>query len=89
MENDSHITWVLYVVIALLIGAGVGYWYGMSIGIEKGRTDLLADQEAAEKEKKMQAQEEIIEAANPFEDDNPIGDSYQNPFKQNTNPFAQ
>lgn len=89
MDKESYTSWVLYVVIALLIGAGVGFWYGSSTGKQQGRADLLAEQKVAEEEAKKKAQEEIVEAANPFEEKNPLEGSYQNPFKQNVNPFAQ
>ena len=89
MNDKENISWVLYVVISLLVGAGVGYWYGDMAGKEQGRSALLAEQKAAEEEAKKQAQEEILKAANPFEQGNPLEGSYQNPFKQNVNPFAQ
>jgi len=84
-----HKQWVLYVVVALLLGAGVGYWYGTTVGSERGRSELIAEQKAQEEEEKRKAQEELVKAANPFEETNPLEGSYQNPFKANVNPFAQ
>ena len=89
MNNDSPMSWGAYVVVALVAGAALGYWYGITIGVEQGRIALLAEQQAAEEEAKKQAQEEIIQAANPFETPNPLESGYENPFKQQVNPFAQ
>lgn len=88
MNNNANILWV-YVVIALLVGLGMGYWYGTMAGKEQGRTALLAEQKAAAEEAKKQAQEEIVEAANPFETENPLQSGYENPFNQQVNPFAE
>lgn len=80
---------VFYVAIALFIGLGLGYWQGTKVGEEKGRAVLLAEQQAAAEEAQKKAQEEIIQAANPFETTNPLEGGYENPFGQKVNPFAQ
>ena len=89
MNDGTHTSWVVYVAVAFLIGLGIGYWYGTVAGKEQGRAALLAEQEVATEEAKKKAQEEIIQAANPFETQNPLESGYENPFKQQVNPFAE
>lgn len=89
MNSNVNMPLILYVAVALLIGLGFGYWQGTKAGEEKGRTMLLAEQQAAAEEAQKKAQEEIIQAANPFETTNPLEGGYENPFEQRVNPFAQ
>lgn len=86
MEDQSKVAYGL-AVVALIIGLAGGYYYGNS----KGRTDLLAEQKAAEEKAQVEAQEELAEAANPFggAQVNPFEGSYTNPLKASVNPFAQ
>lgn len=93
MEQSST-SWVLFIIVALVIGVGGGYWYGntkgMDEGLAKGRADLLTEQNAEAEKAKKEAQQKLTEAANPFEaQTNPFEGSYQNPFKTQVNPFAQ
>jgi len=89
--------WIIIAVIALVVGAGGGYYYGQAqghtAGVEKGRADLLAEQEKAVEDAKIAAQEQIAESANPFEaaQTNPFEGGYENPFKNGgaINPFAE
>lgn len=89
MNKELHTPWVVCILVSLVIGVGFGYWYGMTKGKETGRMELLAEQQKAQEEEKKKAQEEVIQAANPFKTENPLEGGYQNPFKQNVNPFAQ
>jgi len=75
-EEKGNILWA-FVALALIVGAGAGYFFGNS----KGRNDLLAEQKAAEEAALKAAQEEIVKQANPFgESANPFDGGYQNPF---------
>ena len=75
-EEKNTMLWA-FVALALIIGAGAGYFFGNS----KGRSDLLAEQKAAEEAALKAAQEEIVKQANPFEESaNPFEGGYQNPF---------
>lgn len=91
MEEHSHNPWIAATVIALLIGTGGGYYYGHLKGVEKGRANLLAEQEESAKKAKEEAQKQIAEQVNPFKESeaNPFEGSYKNPFEKTTNPFAQ
>ena len=81
-EHDTSTLFWAFVVVALLIGVGGGYFFGYS----KGQSDLLVEQESA----LTAAQEEIVESANPFAEtaQNPLEGGYENPF-EGANPFAQ
>ncbi len=81
--------WIVYVIVALAIGALAGYWYGTVVGQDRGRVALLAEQEAAVEEELRVAQEQLADAANPFAGENPLEGGYQNPFKASVNPFAE
>ncbi len=77
---------IIIAILALVIGAVAGYYYGNSVAYEKGvidgRQTLLDEQKAAEET----ALKKIQEAANPFSDienkANPFKDVYTNPFAQ-------
>ena len=86
MENKS--IWLyLGIVIVLIVGFGGGFYYGNS----KGRADLLVEQKSAVEKAQTEAQQEIVQATNPFEatNVNPLKGGYQNPFDTGSNPFTQ
>ena len=82
----------LVVGVALLV-AGLlgGYYYGQSVGVEKGK--LAAQIEAKQQAEDAAAASEKLaaQAANPFAGAaNPLQGASVNPFeKVNVNPFAQ
>lgn len=70
---------MLLAPIALVLGLGLGYWYGNSTGFDKG----------VEAQKNV-AVNEAAKGANPFEETNtnPFSESTVNPFEGvKTNPF--
>lgn len=78
--------WMVWVLVALVIGIGGGYWYGNQAGILKGAAQEKARAEALKKE----AEKEAAKAVNPFEQTtvNPFEKSPTNPFeKVKLNPF--
>ncbi len=84
---DTHKSYLFFLpIVFLLIGLAVGYFYGLNTGDERGRANLLVEQETAQKAEAEEALKEIQEAANPFSDIedkvNPFKDSYTNPFAQ-------
>jgi hypothetical protein len=88
MEQKSLVVGIIF----LLVGVVGGYYYGLSTGQSVGREALLAEQAAEIEEAKEEAQQQLTEAANPFEDANvnPFEGSYRNPFEGGgVNPFAQ
>ncbi len=90
MGHNMKISLITF--ISLLVGLSLGFFYGSTSGKETGRTALLAEQTAAAEVALKEAQDEIIEKANPFAETevNPFEGSYQNPFEGGvTNPFAQ
>ena len=73
-------------IVALAIGAAIGYYYGEIRGVAKGKAELLAEQQA----QLEAAQKKIIEQANPFSEEvkiNPFEKVYTNPFGTKVNPF--
>lgn len=74
--------WLVWALVALVIGAGGGYWYGREAGMasEKARSSaLLAERERA-----------AAKAVNPFEQTaaNPFEKNPANPFENvKVNPF--
>lgn len=78
------------VVVALIIGLGGGYYVGLSQGKAKVAEEQNAVKDTVTKETKA-AQEELVKAANPFEQTaGTLESGYENPFKrQNANPFAR
>ncbi len=78
-SNKTSIT-IVVGVVALVVGALAGYFYGQNVGAAKGasagREQLLAEQANTAAEANATRMAELQEAANPFKD------SYQNPFAQ-------
>ena len=74
-------------ILALLIGLGVGYWYGDTKGYNSALSNIKATQELAAKK----ASEEAAESVNPFKTVNPLeGVGSADPFakaKKVLNPF--
>lgn len=73
-------------LLALAVGAGVGYWFGNTTGYEKGQEDFRATQEALAKK----ATEKAAKEANPFQAVNPLEGVNTNPFEdaqKALNPF--
>ena len=86
MEQGNTQTLLIAALVALVIGAGGGYFYGHS----KGQSDLLASQKAEEEAAKQEAQAKIAEQVNPFgaAQANPLEGGYENPFEgASINPF--
>jgi uncharacterized membrane protein YraQ (UPF0718 family) len=92
-QSKNHL--VLLSIMALVIGLVAGYFYGHAKGIDKGRADLLAQQEQAQQEAAAKVLKEVQEAANPFTEEEQVVNpfekvEYKNPFEGATvNPFAQ
>ncbi|MBI4137958.1 MAG: hypothetical protein HY472_01775 [Candidatus Sungbacteria bacterium] len=94
MENTAKQTIIIVSVIGLVVGLGLGYWYGTSRGYAKG--DAAGYKRAEEDIKKLQtaaaerAAREAAAAANPFQAVNPLQGVESNPFekaKKVLNPF--
>ena len=86
-QNGNNMV-IIAAVVALLFGAGGGYF----IGHAQGKKALLAEQVAAVEAEKKAAQEAIAEKANPFaETVNPFEEGgYKNPFEgAGVNPFQR
>ncbi len=87
--NTKTITWV---VLALVVGAGVGYFGGSKAAYQKGYDKAVADAKATQAEVAKNAAEEAAKASNPFQAQNPLEGVTANPFEQaakKLNPFAQ
>lgn len=77
--------WV-WVVVALIVGLGGGYYYGNMQGVTKG----VAQEKATAEARKSVAEAEAAKAVNPFEQTtiNPFEKSPTNPFENvKVNPF--
>jgi len=82
MDEKSPFLWIFAVIVALLLGAGGGYWYGSKVGFDKGEVATKAAVEAEDKK--------AAEAANPFsnKETNPLDKVTTNPFESvKINPF--
>jgi len=85
---------ILIGLVALVIGLGAGYYYGnmtgVKSGVERGKADLLREQEKSAEEEAKAAQDKILEQINPFGNEvNPFEGGYINPFEgASVNPFA-
>ncbi|MBM2817479.1 MAG: hypothetical protein HW401_69 [Parcubacteria group bacterium] len=78
-------------IIFLVVGFGVGYWYGGSISYDKGYNAAAADIKAQQEEAAKNASEEVARTANPFQVSNPLEGVEANPFdkaKKILNPFS-
>ena len=79
-------------IVFLIIGFGVGYWYGGSIAYDNGYKTAASDIKAQQEESAKKATEEAAKAANPFQVSNPLEGVQANPFdkaKDALNPFAK
>ena len=77
-------------LIALLVGLGVGYWYGGSRTYQAGYDKAVADAQAAQEALAQKASEDEAKAANPFKKVNPLEGVTANPLeklKDIVNPF--
>ncbi len=73
-EDKSPLLWIFAVIVALILGAGGGYWYGNKVGAKAGYDRGLTD--AA----KIQSGGTQIK----------VDTGYKNPFeKVNLNPFKK
>ncbi len=70
MENDKSFLWIFAVILALLLGALGGWWYGNKVGYDRGLTD------AAKASAEVPAVKVDTGYKNPFEKVN------LNPFKK-------
>ena len=80
-QNLDFQKWI-WVLVALLVGLGGGYYYGNVQGVAK--------EKAAEESRKKDAEKEAAKAVNPFEQTtaNPFEKSPTNPFENvKVNPF--
>lgn len=78
-------------IIFLIVGFGVGYWYGGSASYDKGYNTAIANIKAQQEEAAKKATEEAARTANPFQASNPLEGVEANPFdkaKKILNPFA-
>lgn len=69
---------VTTLALVLLVGLGLGYWYGNQSGYQKAQTDIKTQQEELVKK----AAEEATKAANPFKAVNPLEKVETNPFEK-------
>ncbi|MBI2514669.1 hypothetical protein HYV91_00550 [Candidatus Wolfebacteria bacterium] len=82
-------------VLLLVVGLGVGYWYGtlkVKISYQTGYDQALADAKTTQEEVGKKAAEEAAKAANPFQVANPLEGVKANPFsdaQKALNPFAE
>lgn len=89
MGQNSRQAWVVAVVL-LIIGVGLGYWFGASRSYDKGYDQAVADARAVEEQAGARAAQDAAAAANPFEVVNPLEGVEANPFekaKKILNPF--
>ena len=87
--GEHHISWPLYAIATFVVGMLAGYWVGVVHGRQEGRVAFRAEQETVAEAERLRAQEQLTEVANPFAAENPLEGGYQNPFKENINPFSQ
>ena len=81
---------IILAIVALVIGAGAGWWLGNIQGYEKGYEQAGVDAKKVEEKAAQQALEEASKAANPFQAVNPLEGIETNPFekvKDILNPF--
>lgn len=79
---NNKYTPVVFAVVALLVGLGLGFWYGNAKGV--------ASEKKAQEEARLKAEAEAAAAVNPFQQasTNPFEKSPVNPYENvNINPF--
>ena len=69
-------------LVALLVGAGVGYWYGQSVGRDAGYAVAQTDAKALQEEATNKALDNASKVANPFQAVNPLESVEANPFEK-------
>lgn len=81
--------WLVWALIALLIGLSAGYWYGSRAGLAEGIKRGVLQEKAAEGARRKEAEKKAAEAVNPFGGTvNPFEGTPTNPFeKVKVNPF--
>lgn len=78
------------VVLAVVVLAGLTFWFGRSGGYAAGYSRAQADAKALQEEAARKAAEEAAKSANPFQAVNPLEGVEANPFekvKKVLNPF--
>lgn len=78
-------------MVFLVVGFGVGYWYGGSVAYDNGYKAAAADIKAQQEDAAKKAVEEAVKNTNPFQVTNPLEGVNANPFekaKKALNPFA-
>lgn len=87
MEHRISTIWVVIVVVITLVGGVVvGFWYGNQKGYAQAEADIKKVQEEAAKK----AADDAAKAANPFQAANPLEGVEANPFEKTKsilNPF--
>ncbi len=81
MENELNNpkTIIIAVVVALIIAAGIGFWYWSKSKQAKEGTSTLGSQIFDKTQNQLQGQ---VPDTNPFKDQkNPLDSIYQNPFE--------
>lgn len=77
--------------VLLIVGFGVGYWFGGTVAYDNGYKTAAADIKAQQEESAKKAVEEAVKTTNPFQTTNPLEGVTANPFekaKKALNPFA-
>ena len=80
----------IFIVLALIVGVGGGYWYGSTQAYNQGYEKAVADARATQEAAGARAAQEAAQAANPFQAANPLEGVTANPFeraKKILNPF--
>ncbi len=97
--NFGNKAWVVGAA-ALIVGLGLGYWFGAAqgslkgekVGYDSGYQKALADTKATQEAVARNATDAAAKAANPFQKQNPLQGVTANPFQQaaqKLNPFAK
>lgn len=83
---------IFIAAFAVIVGLGLGYWFGTSQAYDKGYKKAIADAQATQEAAAKRAAEEAARAANPFQAANPLEGVAADPFKEAKkalNPFAK
>jgi len=90
METKTNV--IIVGVVFVLVGLGLGYFWGGKNGYDQGYQKATADIQATQAEVAEKAAGEAAKVANPFQSTNPLEGVSANPFKdaaKKLNPFAQ